>query len=127
MSTAPILEPMNLGDLLKYEAANLYSRDLATVAAGHDLALGQVVSREAASGKLVALDPQASDSTAQAVGVLAFPVDASLIDREDAVLIARHAIVAARALVWPPGITAPQKSQAIADLAALGVLVRQSA
>jgi len=38
-----ISETNNLGDLLKYEAPNLYSRDLATVAAGQNLVLGAIV------------------------------------------------------------------------------------
>ena len=37
----PVLhEPVNLADLLKYEAPNLYSRDEVVVAAGQTLALG---------------------------------------------------------------------------------------
>ena len=40
----PVLaEPLNLGDLLKYEAPNLYSRDRVTVASGQNLPLGTVV------------------------------------------------------------------------------------
>ena len=38
-----ITEGLNLGDLLKYEAPNLYSRDQVTVAAGQNLVLGTVV------------------------------------------------------------------------------------
>ena len=36
-------EAMNLGDLLKFEAPNLYSRDRVTVAAGQNLPLGTVL------------------------------------------------------------------------------------
>ena len=117
----------NLGDLLKYEAPNLYSREQATVAAGQNLPLGAVVGIDAATGKLKALDPTASDGSEVAVGVLALAVDATLIDREDAILIARHAIVARHALVWPVGITAAQKLAAIAQIEAHGILVRDSA
>jgi len=117
----------NLGDLLKYEAPNLYSREQATVAAGQNLPLGAVVGLEAATGKLKALDPSATDGTEVAAGVLGNAVDATLIDREDAILIARHAIVARGALVWPAGITAAQKAAAIAQLVARGILVRDSA
>jgi len=117
----------NLGDLLKYEAPNLYSREQATVAAGQNLSLGAVVGIDAATGKLKALDPTASDGSEVAVGVLALAVDATLIDREDAILIARHAIVARHALVWPVGITAAQKLAAIAQIEAHGILVRDSA
>ena len=122
-----ITQPKNLGDLLKYEAPNLYSREQDTVAAAQNLALGTVVSRETATAKLKALDPAASDGTESAVGVLGNAVDATLIDREDAILIARHAIVARGALIWPAGITASQRQTAEAQLAAHGVLVRDSA
>ena len=117
----------HLGDLLKYEAPNLYSREQATVAAGQNLPLGAVVGRVTATGKLAALDPSATDGTEVAAGVLCNAVDATLIDREDAILIARHAIVARGALVWPAGITAAQKAAAIAQLVARGILVRDSA
>jgi hypothetical protein len=120
-------EPMNLGDLLKYEAPNLYSRDPATVAAGQKLALGSVVGRETATHKLKALDPDATDGTEIAVGVLATDTDATLIDRDDAIVVARHAIVARHALVWPAGITPAQQSAAIAALETRGILVREGA
>lgn len=116
-----------LGDLLKYEAPNLYSRDRATVASAQNLALGTVVGRETATGQLKALDPAATDGSELAAGVLANDIDATLIERDDAILIARHAIVADTALRWPLGITADQKTAAIAQLQALGILVRPSA
>ena len=122
-----VSQPKNLGDLLKYEAPNLYSREQDTVAAAQNLALGTVVSRETATAKLKALDPAASDGTESAVGVLGNAVDATLIDREDAILIARHAILARGALVWPNSISAAQKNAAIQQLAERGVLVRDSA
>ena len=83
-----VSQPKNLGDLLKYEAPNLYSRDQDTVAAAQNLSLGTVVGRETATAKLKAIDPSASDGTETAVGVLGNDVDATLIDREDAILIA---------------------------------------
>lgn len=122
-----ITQGKNLGDVLKYEAPNLYSREAATVAAGQDLAIGTVLGRKTADGKLHALDPAATDGTEAAVGVLATDTDATLIDRDDTVVIVRHAIVARSALVWPAGITAPQKAAAEAELTALGILVRDTA
>ena len=122
-----ISETNNLGDLLKYEAPNLYSRDLATVAAGQNLVLGTIVGRDSTTGKLKALDPAATDGTENAVGVLAADVDATLIDREDALLISRHAIVANHALAWPVAITSTEKTAAIAQLEARGVIVRPAA
>ena len=122
-----LTQPKNLGDLLKYEAPNLYSREQDTVAAAQNLALGTVVGRETITAKLKGFDPTASDGAETAVGVLGNEVDATLIDRDDALVIARHAIVARGALVWPTGISAAQKAAAIAQLTFLGVLVRDSA
>jgi hypothetical protein len=122
-----ITQAKNLGDLLKYEAPNLYSRETVTVAAGQNLQLGTVLGRKAADGKLYALAPSATDGTETAVGVLAADTDATLIDRDDAIAILRHAIVARSALIWPAGITAPQKAAAEAQLVALGILVRDAA
>ncbi len=122
-----ISQTNNLGDLLKYEAPNLYSREAVVVAAGQNLALGTVLGRKTADSKLYALAPAASDGTEAAIGVLATDTDATLIDREDAILVARHAIVARQALVWPAGITTPQKAAATAQLTTLGILVRDSA
>lgn len=122
-----ITEPKNLGDLLKYEAPNLYSRDRVTVASGQTLALGTVVGVVTATSKLKALDPAATDGTENARGVIANDVDAALADRDDGLLIARHALVARNALVWPSGITAELKAAAESQLKAIGILVRDAA
>jgi len=122
-----ITESQNLGDLLKYEAPNLYSRESVTVAAGQNLLLGSVLGQATVDGKFHVLNPTATDGTEVAAGVLANDTDATLIDRDDALLIARHAIVARGALIWPEGITAAQKAATVAQLKALGILVRVSA
>lgn len=122
-----ITHAKNLGDLLKYEAPNLYSREAVTVAAGQNLALGTVLGRKTADGKFHALDPAAADGTEVTAAVLAVDTDATLIDRDGAVVVARHAIVARGALIWPAGITAAQKVAAEAQLVALGILVRDAA
>ena len=84
-----IAQPQTLGGLLKYEAPNLYSRETDTVAAGQKLALGTVVGRDTTSSKLKSFDPDATDGSEIAIGVLAGDVDATLIDRDDALVIAR--------------------------------------
>lgn len=63
-------EPINLGDLLKYEAPNLYSRDRVTVAAGQTLPLGTVLGLVTATGKVKQIDPSATDGSQYAAGVL---------------------------------------------------------
>jgi len=120
-------EPMNLGDLLKYEAPNLYSRDRVTVASGQNLPLGTVVGIVTATGKFKQIDPSSEDGTQVAAGVLLQACDAILADRDDGLIVARHAIVADHALAWPDAITNAEKLTAVAQLKALGVLVRQGA
>ena len=120
-----ITEGLNLGDLLKYEAPNLYSRDQITVASGQTLRLGAVVAIVTATGKVKQIDPSATDGTQDAAGVLMQPCDAALIDREDGLMVARHAIVADHALVWPVAITLAEKQSAVLQLKSLGVLVRK--
>ena len=120
-----ITETNNLGDLLKYEAPNLYSRDQITVGAGQNLALGTVLGVVTATGKAKAFDPVAIDGSEAAVGVLGIDCDATLIDRDDGILIARHAIVSDVILVWPAGITVEQQAAATVQLKSLGVLIRK--
>ena len=117
----------NLGDVLKYEAPNLYSRETATVAAGQNLQLGTVLGRQSADKKLYALAPTATDGTEFAAGVLLTDIDATLIDREDAVVLVRHAIVGRKGLIWPVGITSLQKTTCELQLATLGIVVGDSA
>lgn len=118
-------ESMNLGDLLKYEAPNLYSRDRVTVAAGQNLPLGAVVGMVTATGKVKQIDPSATDGTQVAAGVLMQACDAALAERTDGLIVARHAIVSDHALQWPTGITTGEQQAAVAQLKSLGVLVRQ--
>jgi hypothetical protein len=121
-------EPLNLGDLLKYEEDCLnFSRDQVTVAIGENLELGAVVGRVAASGKVKRFDPTATDGTEVPAGILLGAIDASLIERDNGLLLARHGIVATHAVTWPVGITTAHKAAAIAALEARGILIRQSA
>lgn len=122
----PVLhEPMTLGDLLKYEAPNLYSRDEVVVGAGQTLALGAVVGRVTATREIVALDPTASDGRETVAGVLIEAVTTTATERRRSVIVARHAIVFGGVLVLPASLTSEQTAAALAQLAALGVLVRQ--
>jgi hypothetical protein len=123
---AAIQEPNRLGDWLKFEEDNLYSRDQVTVASGQNLKTGTVVGIITASGKVTQLAPSANDGSQNAAGVLVADVDASAADAP-AVIIARHAVCSDKALVWPSGITSAQKTAAIAQLKQLGILVREGA
>lgn len=115
-----------LGDWLKFEEDNLYSREEVTVIAGQNLGTGTVIGIITASGKVTQLAPGAADGSENAAGVLLLPVDATAAD-QPSVIIARHALCSDKGLVWPGGITGPQKTAAINQLKALGILVREGA
>lgn len=68
-------------------------------------------------------DPAAIDGTAHAVAVLATDCDASAADKK-APVIARGAVLDAAGLAWKSGMTTNQKNAAIAQLKALGMIVR---
>jgi len=123
MSTV-FTEPNTLGDLLKYEAPNLYSRDQVTVLLGQNLDLGAVVGIVTASGKVKAIDPAASDGSEIAAGVLLQACDATSADTAS-VMLARHALVYDAALILPGGLTAGEKAAALNQLKSVGIVPRQ--
>jgi hypothetical protein len=123
----PVLsEPNRLGDWLKFEGDNLYSRDEVTVASGQNLTTGTVVGIITASGKVTQLNPAGADGSEAAAGVLVTDVDAAGGD-QPGVILRRHAVCANKGLVWPDGITGPQKTTAISQLKDRGILVREGA
>ncbi|ADW80141.1 hypothetical protein [Wolbachia endosymbiont wVitB of Nasonia vitripennis phage WOVitB] len=120
-----ITEQNNLGDLLKYEASSLYSRDQITVAKGQNLKLGTVVGYDTKDNLIKALNPTATDGTQTAIGVIASDVNAK--ENSKGVIIARGAMLADHAVVWPANITEEQKAAAIKQLEARGIIIRKGA
>lgn len=120
-----ITNDLTLGDLLKYEEENLYSRNQVTVVSGQNLKLGTVIGRVSVTQKVKALDPSATDGSEVAAGVVLQSIDASAAEKTNGLIVSRQAIVADHALVWPVAITTEEKTAAIAQLEAIGVLVRQ--
>lgn len=113
--------PKKLGDLLLVEVAPGWTKDKGTLLAGTEYPLGTVLSKLA--GKYQVLVPAAVDGTEQAVAVLGESVDATAADKPG-VMIARGAVVELSELVWPAGITEPQKATALDELNALGIVAR---
>jgi len=121
-----ITEQNRLNDILKWEQEKRYSRDEVTVASGQNLALGTVVGKVTSTGKYKILAPSATDGTKTAAGFMVADCDASTGDTKG-VIVARDAIVNNENLVWPGGITAGQKTTALADLKAIGIVSRSVA
>ena len=78
-------------------------------------------------GKVVALDLSGVDGSQDPVGIIAAAVTAPDGTDTDGLAIIRDAILADHAIVWPGGITAQQKTDAIAALEARGILIRKGA
>lgn len=73
--------------------------------------------------KYKVLNPAGTDGSNRAAGVLFADVDATSADQK-CVILARDAEVNANELVWPGGISATDKSVAISQLIALGIISR---
>ncbi len=120
-----ITEQNNLGDILKYEASSLYSREQITVAKGQNIKLGAVVAKKTEDGFIRVLNPAGTDGTQIAIGVITSDVNNKDEDTK-AVIITRGAILADHAVVWPANITEEQKAEAIKQLEARGVIIRKA-
>jgi hypothetical protein len=79
-----------------------------------------------APATVVPLNLGASDGTQNAAGVLLFTTDATS-GAVKTTMIAREAVLSSYGLTWPAGITQAQQDAAVAQLAAKGIQVRQSA
>lgn len=112
------------------EANGTRSREVVTIAQGQNLLPGAVLGKVTATGKYVAVDPVngsgeggTPDGSQTAVAVLFAAVDTTAAEKPG-VITARDTEVAAHALAWPAGTTEPQKTAALAQLAAVGIVAR---
>lgn len=115
-------EELGAGGHLVSEANGSRSRETGVVLADEVLKAGHVVAVNG-DGKYVELAPGASDGTEDAVGVLFDAVDATGADAEGLFHV-RDCEVNGDELTWPDGITTNQKTTAISQLAAAGIIVR---
>ena len=118
-------ENARTGDFLLSEANGTYSRENAVLSSGNNLQAGTVLGKLTATGEYTALDPAADpeDGSEAAAGVLWASTDATDADAA-VVVICRDAEVKADALIWPEGIATNDKNAAIAQLVALGIVLR---
>jgi hypothetical protein len=107
---------------IEYEVDKQFSREKKTITGG---SYGQatVLGEITATGKLTQLAPAAADGSEVAVAVLYNDCDASLADKI-ATVNDGMTIYKSQYLVWPAGITDPQKATAIKQLRAAGQKVR---
>jgi hypothetical protein len=118
-------ESPRLSDWLKGETQDppFYCRESVTVLAGEQLQTGDVVGKITATGKYAAFDPDASDGTETAAGVL---ISQSLegdtaADQPAAILARGPAVVRKQNLGWGAGVDSNDKAAAYVSLEALGI------
>lgn len=118
-----LVEGRHAAEHLVSEANGTRSRDVVTLLAGVSYPAGAVLGKITASGKFKLLAPAANDGSESAAAVLFAPVDATAADKPG-VVNSRDTEVQGAALAWPDGIGAPEKTAALAQLAARGIVAR---
>lgn len=112
------------GHYVVSEANGYRSREQAIIAAGSGkLRAGTVLGRVTVGGKLKPLAPAASDGTEKAAAILWQGCDATTEDVRRTIT-ARDSEVHANVLTFAVGTTDQQKTAAMANLAALGIVGR---
>lgn len=81
----------------------------------------------AGSGKWVQIEDAGTDGSEDAAGILYISATAPNGVDKKAVAIVRNAVVSANGITWPSDFDANEKAAAIAQLATLGILVREAA
>lgn len=118
-----LTETSHAGEFILSEANGKRSRENVTVASGQDLVAGAVLGKITADGNYAAYDNTASDGTQTAAGILYAAVDATSADAPGVALV-RDCEVIGDALDYASGVSGGDETAAVADLLALGIIVR---
>jgi len=122
---ATINETTRLTDLVLFQEGEElnYIVDLVTVASGTVAsAIGQVLGKITASGKYTQVAPAAADGSQTAAAVLIQPFTATLgADGTYLAIVRGPVIFKQNGLAWTAAMTTPQKTTALAQLAAAGM------
>ncbi|SFM76300.1 head decoration protein [Methylobacterium pseudosasicola] len=123
LTTAPVAS-----DWLKSEEPGRRSRSTVIIASGSGKLLsGQVLGKLTASSKFVPNAASGSDGSQTSAAILLFPVDATSADVQ-AVVVDTDAVVSHAGLIHGPSVNdATKRAAANAQLAAVGIKVRQGA
>lgn len=121
-------EPGRISDWLLYEEDDIgrYSRDNVVVGQNQTLKCGSVVGYNEAGTEVVEYDDAAPDA-AVAAGILVADVTTGAGQTAGCAIVSRHARINPNALVWKTGLAAPAKANALADLAAKGIVLVKEA
>jgi hypothetical protein len=103
--------------------ANRIQFAIADGAADFSVGDGFDITVAAGSGKVAQFNPTATDGREIAYGVLLYPANSATADDHVAAIV-RDAELEANLIIWPTGISGPNKAAGIAALEARGIIVR---
>lgn len=120
-------ENARIGGLVKWEqgGSQYFSRKIVTIPTGQVVKVGTVLGQVTAGGKYIPSDGEtpATDGSEVAAAISLVDLGTTTGDTQ-AVVLVRDAIVSDAALVWLSSYTATEIGVAVAELEALGILVR---
>lgn len=123
-----LMQPPNMGDVLKYELNPNFTRETVTLLAGTAYPVGAVLGRITANGKYKLATSGGSDGAQTAAAVLLYAVDATTADATAIILARGPSIVSKAALVFDATIDDAAKiATKHGQLAALGIIPRDTA
>jgi hypothetical protein len=119
-----------ISNLLKHEygSDHGFCRETVTanIRAGADLSVGSVLGKVTATGKYTLHNPVATDgSEVAAAVVLANTTVAAATDTDVSVIVRGPSVLRKQSLVWDNAQDAGQQATAIAEIEALGIVVRE--
>lgn len=123
-----LTQPPVQGDLLKFELNGNYTRETVTLLGGSSYPLGAVLGRVTVNGKYTFSTDAGTDGAETATSVLLYAVDATLADAIGIVLARGPAIVSRTGLAYDATVDdSPKIAAKLSQLAAIGILARDSA
>lgn len=121
----PLYGKVHPGDFILSENDQIgaLSRDNLTFESGLTFKPGEVAAIKTSNGCVVKLNPAGSDGSevAAVIPVYAYDTTAAAVM---GVAITRNAAVKEDGLIWPAGISAPNKAASIVQLADRGIIIR---
>lgn len=123
LPTFTMTRPRQPSAVLKWEADAEVSRGSGILLAGNTCDVGTVLGKITASGKLVPLDPSASDGSQTFYAVALMAVDATAADVDGVLYVRRLAKLSVSGLLWGAGVDATEQAAALAQAEAQFVIV----
>lgn len=120
-------EGRHAGEFILSEGNGHISRDTVTVAASQTIEVGTLLAvTSTADGVItvVAYNPAGVDGTEKPAGIAIYPAKTAAGKTAQIAAITRNAEVNGKCIAWPAAADADAQELALADLAAVGIIVR---